>query len=64
LILNHSIREARTNNSKTVSDAREAQEAARALGLKLQIVHARNETEIERAFATLAQRRAAFFAAS
>jgi putative ABC transport system substrate-binding protein len=46
------------NNPKTESDAREAQEAARALGLDLQALHARNETEIEQAFATLAQRRA------
>jgi putative tryptophan/tyrosine transport system substrate-binding protein len=46
------------NNPKTELDAREAQEAARALGLELQILHAGNETEIERAFATLAQRRA------
>jgi ABC-type uncharacterized transport system substrate-binding protein len=46
------------NNPKTESDAREAQEAARVLGLELQILHASNETEIERAFATLAQKRA------
>ena len=45
------------NNPKTESDAREAQEAARVLELELQILHAHNETEIERAFATLAQRR-------
>jgi len=45
------------NNPKTESDAREAQEAARTLGLEVQILHARNETEIERAFATLLQKR-------
>jgi putative ABC transport system substrate-binding protein len=45
------------DNPKTESDAREAQEAARTLGLELQILHARNETEIERAFATLVQKR-------
>ena len=46
------------NNPKTESDTREAQEAARARGLELQILHARDETEIELAFASLAQRHA------
>jgi ABC-type uncharacterized transport system substrate-binding protein len=46
------------NNPKTDSDTREAWDAARALGLELQILHASNETEIERAFATFAQGRA------
>jgi hypothetical protein len=37
---------------------REAQEATRILGLQLQILQARNEIEIEAAFAALAQKRA------
>jgi putative ABC transport system substrate-binding protein len=37
-------------------DTREAQEAAQKLGLKLQVVNASNEEEIDAAFATLVQR--------
>jgi putative ABC transport system substrate-binding protein len=46
------------NNPKTELDASEMQEAARTLGLELQILYVRNETEIARAFATLVQKRA------
>jgi putative ABC transport system substrate-binding protein len=44
-----------TNPQQTASETREAQDAARALGLELIIVNASNESEIDRAFATLAQ---------
>ena len=44
-------------NPNTERYTREAEEAARALGLKLEVLHARNETEIEMAFATLVQKR-------
>ena len=44
------------DNPNTKAHTREAQEAARTLGRKLELLHARNETEIERTFATLAQR--------
>ena len=44
-------------NPNTERYTREAEEAARALGLKLEALHARNETEIEMAFATLVQKR-------
>jgi len=44
------------DNPNTKAHTREAQEAARTLGRKLELLHARNETEIERTFATLAQK--------
>jgi putative ABC transport system substrate-binding protein len=44
------------DNPNTETHTREAQEAARTLGRKLELLHARNETEIETAFATLAQK--------
>jgi putative tryptophan/tyrosine transport system substrate-binding protein len=43
------------NNPNTETDSRAAQDAGRSLGLKVQILLARNEPEIETAFATLAQ---------
>jgi putative ABC transport system substrate-binding protein len=43
------------NNPNTQTDTRAAQDAGRALGRKVQIQLARNEAEIESAFATLAQ---------
>jgi putative ABC transport system substrate-binding protein len=46
------------NNPETEMLAREAQEATLTLGQKLEVLHARNETEIEMAFATLVQKRA------
>jgi putative ABC transport system substrate-binding protein len=45
------------DNPNTERYTREVEKAARALGLKLEAVHARNETEIEMAFATLVQKR-------
>src|SRR5262245_7661151 len=45
------------NNPNTETDTSEAQAAARLLGLKLQLVHARNESEIQAAFANLAEKR-------
>ena len=45
------------NNPNTEMLAREAQEATLTLGQKLEVLHARNETEIEMAFATLVQKR-------
>jgi ABC-type uncharacterized transport system substrate-binding protein len=44
-----------TNPEQTASETREAQDAARALGLELLIVNASTENEIDRAFATLSQ---------
>jgi putative tryptophan/tyrosine transport system substrate-binding protein len=44
-----------TNPQQTAAETREAQDAARALGLELLIVSATNESEIDQAFATLAQ---------
>jgi ABC-type uncharacterized transport system substrate-binding protein len=41
------------DNSNTETHTREAQEAAHALGRKLELLQARDETEIETAFATL-----------
>jgi hypothetical protein len=38
------------NNPNTETHTREAQEAAHTLGRKLELLHARNETEIETAF--------------
>jgi putative tryptophan/tyrosine transport system substrate-binding protein len=43
------------NNPNTETDIRAAQDAGRALGLKVQILLARNEAEIETAFARLVQ---------
>jgi putative tryptophan/tyrosine transport system substrate-binding protein len=45
------------SNPNTETYTREAEIATRALGLKLEVLHARNETEIEMAFATLVQKR-------
>jgi ABC-type uncharacterized transport system substrate-binding protein len=45
-----------TNPQQTAAEIREAQDAARALGLELLIVSATNESEIDQAFAALAQR--------
>jgi putative ABC transport system substrate-binding protein len=44
------------DNPNTEMHTREAQEAAHALGRKLELLHARDETEIETAFATLGQK--------
>lgn len=44
------------NNPLVEAQTREAKEATHMLGRKLEVVHARNETEIERAFATLVQK--------
>ena len=44
------------NNPNTEGDTKEAQRAARTLGLDLQILHARTDAEIEIAFANLAQK--------
>ena len=44
-----------TNPQQTAAETREAQEAARALGLELLTVSATNESEIDQAFATFAQ---------
>src|SRR5215831_10760558 len=44
-----------TNPQQTAAETREAQDAARALGLELLVVSASNESEIDQAFATLAQ---------
>jgi putative ABC transport system substrate-binding protein len=45
------------NNPNSELQTREAQEAARTLGQKLEVLHARDDTEIETAFATLVQKR-------
>jgi putative ABC transport system substrate-binding protein len=45
------------DNPTTKVWTREAQEATRTLGRKLEVLHARNETEIESAFATIVQKR-------
>ena len=45
------------DNPTTKVWTREAEEATRTLGRKLGVLHARNETEIESAFATIVQRR-------
>ena len=45
------------NNPNIETHTREVQEAARTLGRKLELLHARNETEIETTFATLVQKR-------
>jgi putative ABC transport system substrate-binding protein len=45
------------SNPNTETQTREAQAAARTLGRKLEVLQASNETEIERAFATLVQKR-------
>src|SRR5262249_15994891 len=44
------------DNPNTKAHTSEAQEAARTLGRKLELLYARNETEIERTFATLTQK--------
>ena len=44
------------DNPNTEAHTREAQEAAHTIGRKLELLHARNETEIETAFATLVQK--------
>jgi putative ABC transport system substrate-binding protein len=44
-------------NPNSVSDAREAQDAARFLGLQLHVLNASTEREIDAAFATLLERR-------
>jgi putative tryptophan/tyrosine transport system substrate-binding protein len=44
------------DNPNTEMNTREAQEAAHALGRKLELLQARDETEIETAFATLGQK--------
>jgi putative ABC transport system substrate-binding protein len=44
------------NNPQSEADTREAQDAARALGLQLHILNARAEGDIDTAFAALAQR--------
>jgi putative tryptophan/tyrosine transport system substrate-binding protein len=45
-------------NPKAEPDTREAQEAARKLGLQLHVLHASSDQDIDAAFATLVQRRA------
>jgi putative ABC transport system substrate-binding protein len=45
------------NNPAIETQTREAQEATRTLGRKLEVLYARNDTEIEIAFATLMQKR-------
>jgi len=45
------------NNPNIEMQTREAQEATRALGRKLEVLHARDDIEIEMAFATLVQKR-------
>jgi putative tryptophan/tyrosine transport system substrate-binding protein len=45
-------------NPQAEADAREAQEAARVLGLELQVLNASNQAEIDTAFASLVQRHA------
>jgi putative tryptophan/tyrosine transport system substrate-binding protein len=45
------------NNPQSEADTREAQDAARALGLQLHILNARTEGDIDTAFAVLAQRK-------
>jgi putative ABC transport system substrate-binding protein len=45
------------SNPNTETYTSEAEKATRALGLKREALHARNETEIEMAFATLVQKR-------
>jgi hypothetical protein len=44
------------NNSNSELQTREAQEATRTLGRKLEVLHARDDAEIEMAFATLVQK--------
>jgi putative ABC transport system substrate-binding protein len=44
------------NNPNIEAQTRAAQEATRTLGRKLEVLHARNETEIEEAFVTLVQK--------
>jgi putative ABC transport system substrate-binding protein len=44
------------SNPNADTQTREAQEATRTLGRKLEVLHARNETEIESAFATIVQK--------
>jgi putative tryptophan/tyrosine transport system substrate-binding protein len=46
-------------NQNAAVDTREAEAAARALGLELQVLKASNEREIDDAFAPLVERRAA-----
>jgi ABC-type uncharacterized transport system substrate-binding protein len=43
------------NHPNIEATTREAQEATRTLGLKLEVLYARDDTKIETAFATLAQ---------
>ena len=45
------------NHPNIEATTREAQEATRTLGLKLEVLYARDDTKIETAFATLAQKR-------
>jgi putative tryptophan/tyrosine transport system substrate-binding protein len=45
------------SNPNSEVQTREAEEATRTLGRKLEVLHARDETEIEMAFATLVQKR-------
>jgi putative tryptophan/tyrosine transport system substrate-binding protein len=45
------------SNPNSEVQTREAEEATRTLGQKLEVLHARDETEIEMAFATLVQKR-------
>ena len=49
---------ANPTNPLTKSETAEVQDAARALGLQLQVLNATNESDIETAFATLVQQRA------
>jgi ABC-type uncharacterized transport system substrate-binding protein len=44
------------NNPNTETQTKEAEVAARTLGLKVEMLHARDQTEIVRAFATIVQR--------
>jgi len=44
------------NNPNIEMQTREAREATRTLGRKLEVLHARDDTEIEKAFATLMQK--------
>jgi putative tryptophan/tyrosine transport system substrate-binding protein len=46
------------SNPNAESETREAQEAARSLGLRLHVVHASAESEIDAGFASLAQEQA------
>jgi putative tryptophan/tyrosine transport system substrate-binding protein len=45
------------NHPNIEATTREAQEATRTLGLKLEVLYARDDTEIETAFATIVQKR-------